>query len=308
MGTLKSLTIQPRTRARYDKAKKRFYQYLDANNLQLPTRLASMDALVCDYLEELWASGEGRALASDTLAGLQDSSPNLRGCLPGAWRLLKAWHVNELPNRAPPIPEKILQTLVGYYIFHSQPGMALSLLLGFYAMLRTGELLGVRNGDVTIDERMSSAVISLGLTKGGFPGDVRKGVQKECDAKMHQYGDKQVIHVVGPDFTNVPWASFQAQAEASQKLTRAYKHVFEEFEASNSERLRLLPISGGINAGPFFKQLPHLTFEAIDKAFRSLPMSSQHQLLQRFKKHNLEMCIFEETSLAAYQAACPTCA
>lgn len=141
-----------------------------------------------------------------------------------------------------------------------------------------------------------------------FPGDVRKGVQKECDAKMHQYGDKQVIHVVGPDFTNVPWASFQAQAEASQKLTRAYKHVFEEFEASNSERLRLLPISGGINAGPFFKQLPHLTFEAIDKAFRSLPMSSQHQLLQRFKKHNLEMCIFEETSLAAYQAACPTCA
>jgi hypothetical protein len=28
---------------------------------------------------------------------------------------------------------------------------------------------------------------------------------------------------VGPDFTNVPWASFEAQAEASQKLTTAYK-------------------------------------------------------------------------------------
>ena len=25
---------------------------------------------------------------------------------------------------------------------------------------------------------------------------------------------------------------------------------------------------GGINAGPFFKQLPQLTFEAIDQAFR----------------------------------------
>lgn len=141
-----------------------------------------------------------------------------------------------------------------------------------------------------------------------FPGDVREGVQKECDAKMHKYSDKQVIHVVGPDFTNVPWASFEAQAEASQKLTTAYKHVLEEFEASDAQRLRLLPISGGINAGPFFKQLPQLTFEAIDKAFRSLPMSSQHHLLQRFKKHKLEMCIFEETSLAAYQAACPTCA
>eukprot|EP00435_Cladocopium_sp_Y103_P059268 s678_g21.t1 len=167
MGTLKSLTIQPRTRARYEKAKKRFYQYLDANSLELPTRLSLMDGLLCDYLEELWASGEGRALASDSLAGLQDSCPKLRGCLPGAWRLLKAWHANEIPNRAPPLPEKILCSLAGYFIFHESPGMALSLLLGFYSMLRTGELLGIRNADVTIDDRGSTAVISLGLTKGG---------------------------------------------------------------------------------------------------------------------------------------------
>ena len=45
--------------------------------------------------------------------------------------------------------------------------MALSLLLGFYAMLRTGEWLGIRNRDVTVDSQHRSAVISLGLTKGG---------------------------------------------------------------------------------------------------------------------------------------------
>ena len=167
LGTLKSLTIQPRTRARYDKAKQNFYAYLEHNQLQLPTLRAHMDGIVCEYLEHLWATGEGRALASDTLAALQDASPKLRGCLPGAWRLLKAWHVNEIPNRAPPFPEKVLQSLVGYFVFHHKPAMAVSLLLGFYGMLRTGELLGIRNRDVTIDEAKTTAVISLGYTKGG---------------------------------------------------------------------------------------------------------------------------------------------
>ena len=45
--------------------------------------------------------------------------------------------------------------------------MALSLLLGFYSMLRTGEPLGIRNRDVTIDSQKRSAVVSLRLTKTG---------------------------------------------------------------------------------------------------------------------------------------------
>ena len=167
MGTLRSLTIQPRTRARYDKAKDKFYSFLRANDLQLPREYSQLDGLLCDYLEHLWSSGEGRGLASDTLASLQDTSPRVKGHIPGAWRLLKTWHVNEIPCRAPPLPVRVLESLVGYFLFHDDPLMALSLLLGFFAMLRTGELLGIRNKDVTIDHRGQSAVISLGYTKGG---------------------------------------------------------------------------------------------------------------------------------------------
>ena len=134
MGTLKSLTIQPRTRARYDKAKTQFYHFLTHNSLELPTKIAGMDELLCDFLEHLWASGQGRALASDTLAALQDTNPKLKGNLQGAWRLLKAWNVNEIPNRAPPFPERILLSLTGFFLFHNDPGMALSLLLGFYGI------------------------------------------------------------------------------------------------------------------------------------------------------------------------------
>ena len=99
-----------------------------------------MDPLLCDYLENLWASGAGRALACDTLAGIQDLQPNLRNQLPGAWRLLY-----KIPNRAPPLPEHILQSMAGWAVFKSHVTFGISLVLGFYTMLRTGELVGVRS-------------------------------------------------------------------------------------------------------------------------------------------------------------------
>ena len=167
LGPLKHLTIQPRTRARYDKAKKRFFDFLNFNKLELPKQKHLLDGILCEYLESLWSDGEGRALASDSLAALQDVLPSLKGHIPGAWRLLKAWHMHEIPCRAPPFPEKVLQALAGYFVFHDKPAMALSLLLGFYSMLRIGELLNIRNRDVVIDERQQTAIISLGMTKGG---------------------------------------------------------------------------------------------------------------------------------------------
>ena len=167
MGSPKSLTIQPRTRARYDKAKDKFYSFLDQNDLEIPKQKHALDGVLCEYLEHLWSTGEGRGLASDTLASLQDTMPSLRGSIPGSWRLLKTWHVHEIPNRAPPFPEKVLQSLAGYFIFHKDPGMALSLLLGFYGMRRTDEVLGLRCKDVTVDSKLHTAVVALGFTKGG---------------------------------------------------------------------------------------------------------------------------------------------
>eukprot|EP00438_Fugacium_kawagutii_P005555 Skav232226 [mRNA] locus=scaffold286:249647:254238:- [translate_table: standard] len=167
LGSLKNLTVQPRTRARYNAAKAKFYAFLRDNHLTLPTKRVAMDSLLSEYLEHLWSQGEGRALASDTLASLQDTDPHLRGCIPGAWRLLKAWHLHEVPNRAAPFPETALQALVGYFLFHDDPCMALSLLLGYYGMLRTGELLAIQAKDIMVSRDETSAVVSLGLTKGG---------------------------------------------------------------------------------------------------------------------------------------------
>ena len=56
---------------------------------------------------------------------------------------------------------------MGYSLFRRDDLFALSLLLGFHGLLRTGELLGVKKSHVEQQGPRSVAVISLGMTKGG---------------------------------------------------------------------------------------------------------------------------------------------
>ena len=167
LGTLKSLTVMPRTKARYQDALQKFFAFLRRENLILPTKRQDLDGLVSDYLEHLWAEGEGRAAGSNVLAGLQDFDPKLRGQLPCSWRLMKTWASNELPNRAPPLPESVLRAMVGWAATHEHYSFGLSLLVGFYGLLRTGELLALQAWNIHMTSPSSPAVISLGLTKSG---------------------------------------------------------------------------------------------------------------------------------------------
>ena len=135
--------------------------------MTLPPRKDHLDHLVSDYVEYLWENGFGRALASDTLAAIQDQQPSVKGHLQRSWRLLRTWGVNEIPNRAPPLPEKALHAMVGYTFFSKKPLFGISLLLGYYGTLRTGELLNVKASHITQPREHDPCVISLGLTKGG---------------------------------------------------------------------------------------------------------------------------------------------
>ncbi len=182
MGSLQSLTVQPATKKRYNLAIDKFLQFLRSEGLVLPKERHRLDALTSEYLEHLWRSGEGRALASDTLAGLQDHDPRLKGQLPCTWRLLKVWNANEVPNRAPPLPEVVMEAMVGYCILHEKPLVALSLLLGFYGMMRTGEVLNLRRTQVEVKGPDGPAILSLGLTKSGK----RQGAAESITITVHE--------------------------------------------------------------------------------------------------------------------------
>ena len=167
LGTLKSLTVQPVTKNRYQQSLQLFYDYLKKEHIVLPTKRDLFDPIVMDYLEFMWSEGEGRAMASTFLAALQDLDPKLKGALPGSWRLLKTWAVHEVPVRAPPITESVLTGMIGWAVFHEHFGFALSLLVGFHGLLRTGELLAIQAWQIHMRNDSQPAVINLGLTKSG---------------------------------------------------------------------------------------------------------------------------------------------
>eukprot|EP00438_Fugacium_kawagutii_P010156 Skav235744 [mRNA] locus=scaffold1612:147414:153104:- [translate_table: standard] len=167
LGTLRQLTVQPATRKRYDNAVSQFLVFLRREGQPLPRDKKLLDPLVCDYVEHLWSSGAGRALANDTLAGLQDSQPNLRGSLPGAWRLLKTWSINEVPSRAPPLPEHILQAMAGWAFFNKHFTFGISLVVGYYGMLRSGEIISLLSSHIMVSAQDSQLLVSLGMTKSG---------------------------------------------------------------------------------------------------------------------------------------------
>ena len=167
MGTLKSLTVQSVTRSRYKSSLDTFFAFLNKENLSLPTKRDHMDNLVSEYLEVLWAQGEGRATASTFLAALQDFDPKLKHHLPGSWRLMKTWTVHETPARAPPMTEQVLRAMVGWAVLHQHETFALSLMVGFYGLLRTGELLAIQSWHIHMSSPSQPAVINLGLTKAG---------------------------------------------------------------------------------------------------------------------------------------------
>ena len=96
------------------------------------------------------------------MAGLQDLGAKLRGCLPNSWRLLKTRSVHEIPNRASPWPEVVVHAMAGHAIKQEESAFALSLLIGFYCMLRTGELLGLLNRHIAMYQPGQVAVVSLG--------------------------------------------------------------------------------------------------------------------------------------------------
>ena len=166
LGPLKTLTAQSKTKTRYDSARQGFYAFLRQNRLVLPLPRDDLGPIVSEYIEHLWSSGEGRAKANDTVAGLQDIDPKLSGQLPSSWRLLKTWSLNEIPNRASPLTESIVQAMAGYAFKQKQFTVALSLLVGFYCMLRTGELVGLHSNHISLSSPRHVAVRALGLTKG----------------------------------------------------------------------------------------------------------------------------------------------
>ena len=70
-----------------------------------------------------------------------------------------------MPQRAAPLPEELLQSLCGFFEVNQDPNTSLALQVGYYGLLRTGELLSLQAKNISVSEAADFAVLDLGLTK-----------------------------------------------------------------------------------------------------------------------------------------------
>ena len=68
---------------------------------------------------------------------------------------------------APPLPPHVVHAMVGWAWFHGHFTFGVSLLLGYYGMLRTGEVIGLRSSHLFCQPHHHKVIVSLGYTKGG---------------------------------------------------------------------------------------------------------------------------------------------
>lgn len=119
-------------------------------------------------------NGDGLYIISDALCGLHHYEPWTKRMIPQSWKLFSVWRRLEGPDRAPPLTKLIIYSWTNYAIAHSDLKFAALICLGFFALLRTGELLQVRPCDILLGR--NSAIVSLPHTKSGQQENVAEMV------------------------------------------------------------------------------------------------------------------------------------
>lgn len=102
---------------------------------------------------------------SNALSGLHFFQPLTRRRIPTAWKLFATWKKLEWPARAPPLTCDIVLSLAYYALCHDDLVFASLLCLGFFTVLRTGELLNLKGRDLLLNK--NQVVVSLKNTRTG---------------------------------------------------------------------------------------------------------------------------------------------
>eukprot|EP00435_Cladocopium_sp_Y103_P015342 s342_g3.t1 len=154
----------------------RYYQAVArlAPHIQDVSSECELDEVISDWIQEEFEAGTPLHLVGDALSGLHHFEPFTRRKLHKSWRLYGIWRRFEVPCRAPPLTQDITLAMAGWCLANDELTMAALLLLGFHALLRTGEILQVRPCDFILDE--TRGLVSLPSSKSGVRNNSRESV------------------------------------------------------------------------------------------------------------------------------------
>lgn len=114
----------------------------------MPSNSAYLDAALGEFLNEVFQEGDSPATAGSAISALKRFLPKLRLKLPTAAQYYSNWIRVYRPNRAAPIPWKVVQAMAGGAFESGHSRLAICLLLQFLFFLRSSELFGLRPCDV----------------------------------------------------------------------------------------------------------------------------------------------------------------
>lgn len=166
---LRDAGIAEKTQQKYFMGLRRVLPILEAS-----AAMTDMDSRIADWIQTQWEKGDALHQVSDALCAIHHYEPWTRKGLPESWKVFAVWRKLEAPNRAPPLLARVIGAWIVYGISHNALEFAAMIALGFYALLRTGELLQIRSCDLLIGQ--SSGVVSLSESKSGLRNAARETV------------------------------------------------------------------------------------------------------------------------------------
>lgn len=133
-----------------------------------------LDEAISQWVQQQFEDGCPLHLVGDALSGIHHYEPWSRKRLPKSWRLYSIWRRYEVPCRAPPLTQDLTLAMAGWCLVQGELTMAALLLLGFHALLRTGELLQIRPIDFMMDRKVG--LVSLPSSKSGVRNNSKESV------------------------------------------------------------------------------------------------------------------------------------
>ena len=145
------------------------------------TDFFALDQQLCFYVEHLWETQQSKERATFTLAAVQHFLQCKRK-MPSAWHLLTVWGRHEIPCRTPPLPCPALLAMAGAAMTARRSDLCFLLLIGFFGLLRTGELLKLRHDEVLFDDKSSSVLVALPSAKTSTRKAAAESLVVSCPA------------------------------------------------------------------------------------------------------------------------------
>ena len=165
--TLQDRAITVQTRIRYFVAVSQIIKPLERTSLDI-------DDFLVDWIDRQYQLGASITSVADALSGLHHYLPWSRGKIRSAWKLYGLRRKIERPRQAPPLPMEVVEGLAGRCICQENLRLALCLCLGFWGLLRTGEIFKLRLRHLLIQGH--TMIVRLGETKTGTRRQVDENV------------------------------------------------------------------------------------------------------------------------------------